>query len=125
MRKYIDIIEGRYLSETLANSRTFYHITLRENLPYIFEKGLVPSRGERSRKLKEPEAVFLFPDRESAEQAVMGWLGDQFDEEVELSLIEVVIPMDIEVKRTEGIDWECYTTRPIPPQCLKLIAVSL
>lgn len=106
--------------------RTFYHVTLAENLPLIMEKGLVPSVGERSKKMSEREAVFLFASRGDAEDAVMNWLGDEFDDDDDdLALLEVTLPAEIAIYREHGIDWEVYVKDRIPPQCLHILERNL
>jgi hypothetical protein len=119
IRDFIDLIESFE-----NHDRTFYHVTLSENLGSIMEKGLVPTVGDRSKKLNEQACVFLFPDRDSAEDALSGWLGDQFDEDEDITfaLLEVTLPPEIEVQKTEGIDWEAYTTRVIPPECIRIVS---
>jgi hypothetical protein len=53
------------------------------------KRGLVPQIGDRSRAAGEDrEAVYAFHDLVSVRDALMNWLGDSFDEDVELSIIE-------------------------------------
>ena len=110
------------LVEHFGVSRTFYHVTLVSNLTNISEYGLMPSVGDRSRQLGESSAIFLFPDQDSAEDAVSGWLGDQLDEDEPLALLEVHVPEDIEILKTDGVDWEIYVKAQIPPNCIKVIS---
>lgn len=110
------------LVEHYGVSRTYYHVTLVDNLANISEHGLMPSVGDRSRQLGESSAIFLFPDQESAEDAVMGWLGDQFEEDDTFALLEVHVPEDIEVLKTDGVDWEIYVKAQIPPTCIKVLS---
>lgn len=116
IRDLIDLVES-----IDHHDRTYYHVTLAENLRSIMERGLTPTVGERSKQLGEGSAVFLFPDIPHAEDAVSGWLGDQFEEEVELALIEVTLPDGVEVHQTDGIDWECWVKDVIPPQHLRIV----
>lgn len=120
IREIIDLLES------IENrDRTFYHVTLAKNLAEIMQRGLVPSVGKRSKKLREPSAVFLFPTRDSAEDAVSGWLGDEIEEDDSLALLEVILPPEIEVFKNEQIDWELYTKVVIPPECLSIITRDL
>jgi hypothetical protein len=127
IREIIDLIEStNAVTESLgAEERTFYHVTLSENLGSIMEKGLTPTVGDRSKKLKERSCVFLFPDQASAEDALSGWLGDQFDDDddtITFALLEVTLPPEIEVNKTDGIDWEWYTRETIPPSCIRILS---
>lgn len=66
-----------------------FHVTRREDLPSILNSGLEPRIGPRSLKLGEPcAAVYLFPDLEAVENALMNWLGDAFDD-IELIVLEI------------------------------------
>lgn len=120
LRDYIDLVESME-----NRDRTFYHVSLSENLSSIMDKGLIPSIGERSKKLGEHACVFLFPSRESAEDGVDQWIGDEFDDEQPLALIEVVLPIEIEVFKTADIDWEFYTKMTIPAECLSVLSRDL
>ncbi len=67
----------------------FYHVTLAENVESIRAQGLLPRIGERSEEIGETaERVYLFDARESAYDALYGWLGDAWEEE-ELVLLSV------------------------------------
>lgn len=68
---------------------TAYHVTTRENLNSILKEGLKPSVGPRSEKLDESNAIFVFDSRTSAEDGVGNWLGEEFDDDEELILLEV------------------------------------
>lgn len=106
---------------------TFYHVTLTDNLKEIMERGLRPTIGERSKKMGEQSAIFLFGTEEQAEEAVMNWLGDQFDEEKPLALLQVTIPVNegIEVVQTEDAEHEFYTTHAIPAKWIKIISKNI
>jgi len=57
-----------------------YHVTPAENLDAILRGGLQPRIGERSAELGElVPRVYLFPDLESCDTALAGWLGDCFE----------------------------------------------
>lgn len=72
---------------------TMFHVTEKKNLTTILSKGLRPSIGTRSAKVGETEpAVFLFRTESDMEYALMNWLGDEFDEDVPLSILSVRIP---------------------------------
>ena len=68
-----------------------YHVTTKENYKKIISQGLIPQIGDRSIDLGEDkEAIYLFPNLGSAENALMNWMGEWFeDQEIELVLLEV------------------------------------
>lgn len=67
-----------------------YHITEKKNLIKIMGEGLIPRIGDRSQSLgEEKELVYLFPDLDSVEDALMNWLGDEFGEDTVLVVLEV------------------------------------
>lgn len=121
IRDLIDLVES-----IDHHDRTFYHVTLTDNLPSIMERGLVPTVGERSKKVAEGSAVFLFPDEDHAADALGGWLGDQFedDDDIHFALIEVTLLPDMVVHKSEGIDWEYWVRDVIPPQCLRVVKTN-
>lgn len=120
LRDLIDLVESME-----NRDRTYYHVTLTENLPAIMEQGLNPTIGERSKKLGEHACVFLFPSRDAAEDAVSGWMGEQFDDDQPLALLEVIVPAEIEIFQTENVEWECFTKAAIPASCLKILSRDL
>ena len=91
-----------------------YHVTPTENVETITQYGLVPMIGARSIKLGEPEpAVYLFPNKEACEQAIMGWLGEELEEYGDLSVIEVDV---FELDLVESVGWELISFEAIPPE---------
>ncbi len=86
-----------------------FHVTPASNLPAILAEGLQPSIGPRSALLGESRpAVYLFQERADVENALMGWLGDELDEEevaiIQLSALECWHPAEAE--RGQGADFE-------------------
>ena len=87
MRQFINIVESQGM--------TLYHVTPKKNVPSIIRDGLIPQVGDRSAAMAETPAIYLFPSREHAEDAVMNWLGDEFEDE-ELTLLKVTVhPSDV------------------------------
>jgi hypothetical protein len=100
---------------------TFYHVTPIRNLKSIQKDGLVPKIGPRSRELGEPfPAVYLFPDLDTAEYALMHWLGNHFSEDARLALIAADVPED--VPAIYGAGFECLITTTIGPECLRVLS---
>lgn len=68
----------------------FYHLTPRRNLEAIKAQGLMPTVGERSESLGEAEPrIYLFDSKESLEEALGNWLGEEFDEDEELVALSI------------------------------------
>lgn len=115
--KRIESIVESHRSEV----NTYYHVTPYENLKSIFKNGLVPSIGDRSAKLEEANGIYLFEDADSADDAVANWLGDEFDDETQLSLLKVTIPRDIVLSLDIVWDGFSFVARNvIPPQYITI-----
>lgn len=106
--------------------KTYYHVSLKENLESIMNKGLIPQIGERSMELGEDEAVFLFPTKEDMDTALGQWLGDWFEaevdesEEVVLMSLEITLPDDFLILDS-SVDYEKISKDTIPPQYIKYL----
>lgn len=105
-----------------ATPEILYHVTPTRNVKSILAKGLVPSIGQRSAQLETESNLFLFPTKDAAEDAVMNWLGDEFDDEP-LSLL-AVSSNGLEGKFTPGAEYEFTVSSPIPPQNIKVISTN-
>jgi len=103
----------------------YYHVTATKNLPNIQRSGLKPKIGQRSILLGESEnLIYLFKSREDAEDAVMNWLGDEFEEDERLALLEVNVP-DNKVAVTRGAEYEYTAKSAIPANLIKVITKDL
>jgi hypothetical protein len=102
-----------------------YHVTPSENLDSIMSQGLIPQKGERSRKiLDEKPAIYCFPDKNTMEDAVMNWLGDEFDEDEALALLEIdTTGLDGQV--TDGAKYEIAITSSIPVENIRILSKDL
>lgn len=89
-----------------GSGAVYYHVTPSSNLERIQRDGLHPTTGARSAQLDERPSTFLFTSRIAAEDAVMNWLGDQFDEDTKLVLLRVQLPKSIPVTVTPGAEFE-------------------
>lgn len=102
-----------------------YHVTPSENLDNILTSGLVPQVGNRSRKIiGEKSAIYCFPDKDSMEDAMMNWLGDEFDEDEPLALLEID-STGLDGHVTDGAEYEVAITSVIPPQNIRIISRDL
>lgn len=100
-----------------------WHVTPAKNLKSIQDRGLQTKLGKRSRRAKEVDpAIFLFPDGASLEDALMGWMSDEFDD-VQLALIEVSIPKSwIEESK---VGWELVVRKLIPSSAIKVLLQNI
>ena len=83
-----------------------YHVTDINNLNSILSNGLEPKIGERSgelncdgKPLEIVKRVYMFPDKDSLENALYNWLGEAFEEIEGIEL--VILKIDI-----TGLDLE-------------------
>lgn len=91
--------------------KTFYHVTKKENLLSILKKGLLPTIGDRSKKLNEQPAIFLFKSIDELDTALMNWLGDEFDDNEEL----ITLKIDIDEKDLIYNEFEVISFNKINP----------
>ncbi len=102
-----------------------YHVTPSKNLDEIMSKGLIPQTGDRARKIEnEKPAIYCFPDKTSMEDAVMNWLGDEFDEDEQLALLEIYTT-GLKGQVTDGAEYEVAITSAIPPQNIRILSRDL
>ena len=89
---------------------SLYHVTTLASLPAILQEGIEPSIGPRSARINEiTPAIYLFPTVDHVADALGNWLGDEFEDEDELVVLEVEgdvpeTPGSFEVVRYERID---------------------
>lgn len=74
-----------------------YHITTYDMVRSILKYGLIPKIGKRSKKLETSKAIHLFKSKNDVEDALMNWLGDEFDEDTRLVLLKIQIPNNVVV----------------------------
>lgn len=97
-----------------------YHVTSVSSLPSIFAYGLIPIIGNRSKACGEKKpSIFLFPDRLSAETAVINWLGDAFADAEPLALLAVLVEENL---CSNAFELQCYHT--IPPEKITVISTN-
>ena len=88
-----------------------YHVTEKKNLDAIRNAGLEPRIGDRSRSSNETEPrVYLFRHKLDMEDAVMNWLGDEFDDDAELVALEVQMPAGFAKWLAFNIEFPCEVT---------------
>ena len=90
----------------------YYHVTPSKNVASIMKTGLEPRIGDRSKILELKKAIYLFGSITDVEDAVSGWLGDQFGKENKLSLLKIDLSNDTSVKQ---VAFEYQVFCPIAP----------
>lgn len=106
--------------------KTYYHVTLMENLESIMKTGLIPQIGERSVEFGEKEeAIYLFPTEDDMHCALGQWLGEWYDEEygedIELAALEITLPNEFPVEAGE-VEYECLSKSLIPSEYIKFLS---
>jgi hypothetical protein len=100
-----------------------YHVCPSSAVPDILATGLHPRIGPRAQDLGETvPAVYLFETPDDVETAMLNWLGDCFEEDVDLSVLEVDLPETL--RRGTGADFEIVILDPIPSDRIR-VAVDL
>ena len=101
-----------------------YHVTPARNLRSIVSKGLRPSVGDRSSKIAgEQSAVYCFPDKASLEDALMNWLGDEFDEDEQLALLKIDTT-GLSGTFTPNAEYEVTLTE-VPPKNITIVTKDI
>ena len=107
------------------NTKFLYHATPTRNLKSIMKTGLVPNIGDRSSKITgEQSGIYLFPTVEAAEDAVMNWLGDEFDEDEPLTMLKVNVA-GLENSIGKGADYELIANTTIEPNRIHKLNTQL
>ena len=111
--------DERLIWEAYEKSSYMYHVTPLSNIQSIMENGLNPKMGHNSSAYGEKEErVYLFPTEDHAADALMNWLGDQYDDDVEFALLRVdVSGMSLESEA----EYEYYTRSAISPDRIKVL----
>ena len=78
----------------------YYHVTKKNRLSSIRRWGLRPAIGRRSTAFgEENPGIFLFDSTDAVEDALMGWLGEAYDEDDALVLLTVDLPEEFPLTR--------------------------
>lgn len=101
-----------------------YHVTPTKNLKSIAKQGLVPTVGDRASQIAgEKFGIYVFPDTTSAEDAVMNWLGDEFDDEP-LTMLKIDVT-GLQDHISKGADYELIVGTTIEPKRIKKVNIQL
>ena len=80
----------------------------------------MPMIGTLSLKQGETtEKIYLFKNKEDMENALLNWLGDEYDGE-KICYLEIAIPDDFPIKEN-GFECCCYEI--IPPNCIRKVVM--
>ena len=110
----------------LNKNNRYFHVTLKQNMGSILANGLIAQIGERSKEIGESqEAIYLFPNREEMETALANWLGECFEDDDDLVILQIDLPEDFPVYReidSNGDDfYEAYCLCDIPKDYITAI----
>lgn len=95
----------------------FYHVCRGSSLTSILERGLIPSIGRNSENAGEATpAVFLFTSRLACEDALQNWLGELFDDDEQLYVLEIMLPENFPV--ISDVEYEIKTECTISSECI-------
>lgn len=101
---------------------TYYHVTPAVNLSKIRKEGLKVYRGERTKKMSDESALYAFNDLVSLEDALVNWLGDEFNEEQTLAILRIDLPEgEFDVSQTEHAGFEFKIKEDIPPKYIRFV----
>lgn len=107
--------------QTTLWGRRVWHVTPVENLESIISDGLKPAIGPRSAELGEKvEAIYCFDSPEDLENALSNWMGDVFDEDQVLALLELDVPEN--ALAGEGAGFEVVICSPIPVGNIRILS---
>ena len=109
-----------FLLQEQNKSNIFYHVCKDTDLPSILRGGLLVSQGDRSSQMEEEPSVFLFRDEQSAYDAVSNWLGDEFEEDETLDLLQINLPSNFPLTDDPRM-FEVVSKRDIPPTFIRLL----
>jgi hypothetical protein len=117
--KIHDLIESK--------NKYMYHVTETSKVPDILKYGLIPQIGPRSEFIGETlPSIYLFKDILDVEDAVCNWLGDEFDANVNLSLLKVFLPKNAIIHSDIGADmYEVVCRTPIPPENISILKTDI
>ena len=108
--------------QTGQTDNVFYHVTTSENVKGIRAAGLIPNIGPRAQKMNEPYPyIYLFHNRDDMEDAVMNWLGDEFDDDETLILCVIHLPTGIinSLRQNEAAAYEIMCPVQIPQKFIE------
>ncbi len=98
-------------------NESYYHITPSSNVPLIMKGGLAPSKPD---DMQDVEGIYLFKSIMGAEDALMNWLGDRFDEDDPLTLLRVDSAGVGELDTDSAAGFEAISRTAIAPEFISV-----
>lgn len=97
-----------------------FHVTTAAALPHIALHGLQPQIGPRSSEAQEPTpATWCFISAAACEDGLSGWLGEQFEEDAALVILEIEVDdQHPAVAEDSSAGFEIGLRSPVPPSAL-------
>jgi hypothetical protein len=102
--------------------KKYYHVTTKSNYNSIVKEGLLPKIGKRSSKIENEPKIFMFSNKDAMMDAVVNWLGDEFEEDEELVVLKITLPEDFPVEHN---GFEVTTNKVIPPQYIQKTNIKI
>jgi len=98
-------------------TESYYHVTRSGNVPSIMKGGLTPSKPD---DMQDVEGIYLFKSIIGAEDALMNWLGDRFDEDDPLTLLRVDSAGVGELDTDSAAGFEAISRTTIAPEFISV-----
>mgnify|MGYP003403202480 CR=1 FL=1 len=98
----------------MKNNSFYYHITKKKNITKIKNGGL---KIRKPKDMEDEVGIYLFKSRESAEEALMNWLGERFDEEEELVILTISPKFVTDISITDA-EFEVISKKNIPIEAI-------
>ena len=108
----------------MRDGKSYFHITRERDVAVILREGLRPRIGARAEQLRETAGVFLFDSQASAEDAVANWLGDEFEEDEQLVLLEVRLSPEMRERAVSMVDAEIEVRERIGPDLISVVVTK-
>lgn len=109
------MISLKRILESITN--TLYHVTRYSNLDSIKLHGILPNKPTDFEE--DENAVYLFKSMDSLEDAIDSWLGDRFDEDEDVIVLEIN-PVGLNIEKS-SVDYEVISYDAIPVSNIKNI----
>ena len=104
----------------IAQADEYYHITPTYNIDSILENGLTPSVPN---DMSDTNGVYMFRSLDDAHDAIVNWLGDRYDEDVDLSILSIDPAGVSDINSVVG--YEVMSRDTILPKFIKVVETGL
>lgn len=100
----------KMVDEAAESTKHLVHVTPSENVDKILKSGI---RLGKPTDMEDVPGVYLFNNKLDAEDAIMNWLGDRYDEDIELSLVYVDPRGVTDTYTDEAAGYEVISKKPV------------